>query len=388
MKVLEVAYGVLDKLKEHGFDSYIVGGAVRDHLLKRPFSDIDITTNAKPFQVMKIFKSEPTGIKYGTVTIFEDEYQFEVTTFRSDGKSSNNRHPDVVYYGDSVIEDVQRRDFTINGLLLNRHGEVHDYVQGQLDLKNKIIRTINNPIDRFNEDALRILRAFYFQAKLDFIIDKYTKEGIRGARELIKKLPSERIITELIKMLREEHSLTALRSMVELGVHEMLPGMTEGILFIANQSKKPYNDTFFTLCTKLNGGRIHPFWKFSNQNKYKYIQAAKLAIKFDNVVSDYDLFEMGLKTSLLANSVNEFIGSESISREELNYRFTNLPIKSELELKITPTEMIEFVGKKAGAWINLYRKELAKLVIERKLENNKEVLKSYIVQLEKGVNND
>lgn len=389
MRILEAAYQILDKLKENNFDGYIVGGAVRDHLLKRPINDIDITTNAKPFEVAKIFTTtKPTGIKYGTVTVIENNFQFEVTTFRKDGPSSNNRHPDMVFYGDSVIDDVNRRDFTINGLLLNRRGEVLDYVGGQKDLKNKIIKTIGNPQDRFREDALRILRAFYFQSKLNFEIDQNTILGIEKEKSLIQNLASERVLVEVLKLLKEDNSLKAFQTMVKTNVHEELPGLTKGIEFIAGQDKKPFNDTFFTLCIKLNKGRINPYWKFSNQHRQRYLSAANLAIKFDNEITDYDLFEAGLSNSLLAINVNEFLGKTTVTREEINFRYENLPIKSELELKISPNEMIDSLGKKAGAWINNYRKRLARLVIERKIENNKETLLNYIMKLEKGVLND
>lgn len=387
MKVLETAYSVLEKLHQNGFEAYIVGGAVRDSLLKQDLHDIDITTNARPHNVMDLFKAEPTGIKYGTVTIFVDEFKYEVTTFRSDGPSSNNRHPDIVYYGDNVREDVQRRDFTINGLLLNKNRELVDYVGGQIDLDKRLIKTIGNPYMRFKEDALRMLRAFYFQSKLDFTIDEHTLKAISEMQDLIKNLPSERVITELIKMLKGEYAIKALRSIVRTNLHQSLPGFNKGIEYLANQTIKPFNDTFFTLCVKLNNNKIDKYWKFSNQVKFKYIQAAKLATKFDKKISDYDLFTSGISLSLLANNVNEFLQTNYISREDLIKRFEELPIKSEIDLKLTSQEMIDIVGKKPGAWVSNYRSELAKLIIERKLNNNRDELIKYISNLEKGVKN-
>src|SRR5690554_5341990 len=171
---LKSAKNLIRDLKKHGYQAYLVGGVVRDFLMKAKFSDIDITTNAKPFEVMKHFKAVPTGIKYGTVTILYDNLKFEVTTFRTDGPTSDFRHPDSVIYSDNVLDDVNRRDFTMNGILMDEYQNIYDHVSGIKDIEAKLIRTIGNPDERFKEDALRILRAVYFQSKLGFSIDKDT----------------------------------------------------------------------------------------------------------------------------------------------------------------------------------------------------------------------
>ncbi|MGB0417862.1 MAG: CCA tRNA nucleotidyltransferase, partial [Acholeplasmataceae bacterium] len=205
MASLQTAKKIVSTLKENGFDAYIVGGAVRDYLLRIDSNDIDITSSAKPHQVMKIFEdTRPTGIKYGTVTVFERGEGFEVTTFRTDGPAEDNRHPDYIVYGDQVEEDVLRRDFTINGILMNEKGEIFDYVNGQEDLKAKTINTIGDPMLRFSEDALRMLRACYFQAKLNFSIDSDTLKAMAIQAGLLKTLPSERVFNELIKLLKSK----------------------------------------------------------------------------------------------------------------------------------------------------------------------------------------
>lgn len=225
MSTIKTAKGVLYELKKQGYEAYIVGGAVRDYRLRMPINDVDITTNAKPHQVSKIFRTIPTGIKYGTVTVkFKDE-QFEVTTYRIDGEYNDNRHPDQITYSETVIEDVKRRDFTINGLLMNEKQEVIDYVDGEQDLKDKIIRTIGDPYKRFEEDALRMLRAFYFQSKLGFQIEKQTRDAIEALRDKLKNVSMERIVNELIKTIQGPHLKKALKSMVTTKVHEVLPGL-------------------------------------------------------------------------------------------------------------------------------------------------------------------
>ena len=186
MNNLKEALEVLRILERNNFESYLVGGVVRDYILKQPINDIDITTLAKPNEVLNHFRGIPTGIKYGTITIEYKRKKYEVTTFRSEESYNDFRRPEKVVFETDVKEDVLRRDFTINGLLMNQAAEIIDYVEGREALKNKLIRTIGNTVDRFNADALRMLRAFYFESKLGFNIESNTLEGIKQNKELIK----------------------------------------------------------------------------------------------------------------------------------------------------------------------------------------------------------
>src|SRR5690606_36608881 len=165
MSEIGIAKRMIKQLKENHYSAYLVGGVVRDFIMRKPFSDIDITTVATPPQVMRLFKAVPSGIKYGTVTIIVENHKFEVTTFRKDGPSKDFRHPDSVIYSEDVKDDVSRRDFTMNGLLMDENNEITDLVGGREDIRNRLIRTIGEPEERFQEDALRILRALYFQSK-------------------------------------------------------------------------------------------------------------------------------------------------------------------------------------------------------------------------------
>ena len=172
---MERAKKILNKLNKKGFKSYIVGGAVRDYIIGLNPSDIDITTDATPEEVMNIFsKVYPSGIKFGTVTVMVDDIGFEVTTFRTDGDYLDGRRPEVVEFGKTIEEDLYRRDFTINAMAMDFSGNIVDLFDGQDDLKNGIIRAVGDPVTRFSEDALRILRAFRFSARYGFEIEENT----------------------------------------------------------------------------------------------------------------------------------------------------------------------------------------------------------------------
>ncbi len=163
---------LIHKFREHGYECYLIGGSVRDLILGNEVYDYDFATNARPDEMMKIFrKTIPTGIKHGTVSILMDSLQFEITTYRSDGTYIDGRHPDSVSFSKELKVDVERRDFTINGLAFDfESGDIIDYVGGLEDIEKKIIRTIGDPLSRFNEDGLRPLRACRFAAKLNFEI--------------------------------------------------------------------------------------------------------------------------------------------------------------------------------------------------------------------------
>ena len=199
---------ILDTLEKNGFEAYIVGGCVRDQLLGKKVSDFDITTNAKPDEVKALFKRTiDTGIKHGTVTIVMKDTEtnsfqnYEVTTFRVEGAYIDGRHPEKVEFVDDLYEDLSRRDFTINALAYNENKGLVDKFDGLSDLNNKVIRAVGNPIDRYNEDALRMLRSVRFAAKLTFDIEKDTLSAINVCKDNLSKISKERIQIELTKTL-------------------------------------------------------------------------------------------------------------------------------------------------------------------------------------------
>jgi tRNA nucleotidyltransferase (CCA-adding enzyme) len=310
------------------------------------------------------------------------EETYEVTTYRIDGEYTDSRHPESVTFSETVIEDVMRRDFTINGMLMNAKGEIIDHVNGKEDLKNRLIRTIGNPSDRFDEDALRILRAFYFQSKLGFQIEKETRDAIQTYRYKLKDIAMERVLNELLKILKGRYVKRAFHSMITTGVHEMLPGLAKGIEYASTMEDFPFIDAFFALSFTLNKS-VPKEWVFSNKHRHKYEVASKLALEND-YFDAYTLYTYGLELCTLANKVNYMLGKSKNLKNKIEEDFNSLPIQSDLDLKLRANDILKLVDKKAGAWLKNLQTEMVVEVINRRLRNTKEALELYVLTKMKG----
>jgi poly(A) polymerase len=227
------ALRIAHTLREHGHAAYLVGGCVRDLILGREPADYDVTTSATPNEVMRIFpQTYAVGAQFGVVLVpvrqdtadgAPDNYAIEVATFRSDGAYSDGRHPDEVKFSKDAHMDVQRRDFTINGMLLDPDSaEILDYVGGREDLQHGVIRTIGEPHQRFAEDKLRMLRAVRFAARFGYTIDGQTFAAIRELAEKIHQVSRERVRDEILKMLTEGHARRAFELLNETNLLEQV----------------------------------------------------------------------------------------------------------------------------------------------------------------------
>lgn len=197
---------IINKIISNGYEAYIVGGCVRDSILHKKPMDWDITTNAKPAEIKKIFdRTIDTGIEHGTVTVMLNKEGYEVTTYRIDGEYNDHRRPSEVEFTCNLEEDLKRRDFTINAMAYNKTVGLIDIFGGINDLNNGIIKCVGNPMDRFDEDALRILRAVRFSAQLGFQIDEATEHAITKKAPYLKDISAERIQVEMTKLLISSH---------------------------------------------------------------------------------------------------------------------------------------------------------------------------------------
>jgi len=202
IEIPEKAKYIIDTLEDAGYEAYVVGGCVRDSILGREPQDWDITTSALPLQVKELFRRTiDTGLQHGTVTIMQGEEGFEVTTYRIDGEYEDGRHPKDVTFTPNLEEDLLRRDFTINAMAYNDRRGLVDLYDGIGDIERKIIRCVGDPMARFGEDALRMLRAVRFSAQLGYTIEPATRKAITELAGTLEKISAERIRTELVKLL-------------------------------------------------------------------------------------------------------------------------------------------------------------------------------------------
>ncbi|MDE6675167.1 MAG: CCA tRNA nucleotidyltransferase, partial [Acetatifactor sp.] len=209
---------IIDTITEAGYEAYAVGGCIRDSILGREPNDWDITTSARPEQVKELFRrTVDTGIAHGTVTVMLDKEGFEVTTYRIDGEYEDHRHPREVIFTSQLVEDLRRRDFTINAMAYNETAGLVDAFNGMGDIKQKVIRCVGCAKDRFAEDALRILRAIRFSAQLGYTIEKETGEAIQELAASLSAISAERIQAELVKLLISPHP-DYLRQAYDMGV--------------------------------------------------------------------------------------------------------------------------------------------------------------------------
>lgn len=209
---------IIEIIEKAGYEAYAVGGCVRDSLLMRNPNDWDITTSAKPEKVKELFKKTiDTGIEHGTVTVMMHHVGYEVTTYRIDGEYEDARHPKNVTFTSNLIEDLKRRDFTINAMAYNDRSGIVDAFDGISDLEKGIIRAVGNPRERFDEDALRMMRAVRFSAQLGYSIEEDTKKAIQELSPNLQKISAERIQVELVKLVSSDHP-EKMRDLYETGI--------------------------------------------------------------------------------------------------------------------------------------------------------------------------
>ncbi|MDY6018226.1 MAG: HD domain-containing protein [Anaerococcus sp.] len=426
---------ILGKLEKAGFESYIVGGYVRDRILGEKSYDVDITTAAKPDQILEIFKDFKTielGKKFGTIKVLYKDIEYEITTFRKESGYSDKRHPDRIEFTHDIKEDLKRRDFTINAIAV-RKGNVIDPFGGRKDLEEKIIRAVGNPQKRIKEDALRSLRAVRFAAKFSFKLDHSLKEAIRDHACDIKDISKERVRDEINKILLLDERVFAMNLMENLGLLAYIfPEISQMKGFDQHSSFHDmdlFDHTMSVLgliegdlTTRLAGlfhdtGKISTFFIdqrgegrfFGHQNKSeellrkslknlsypkKQIEDIALLVRrhMDNTntytkksirkllrrmgeENIYRLFDLQRADLLSTNhkDISNIENGKKLVKEVLE---DSLP-KSRRELAINGKDLIN-MGFKQSKLIGQILDQIEDLIIEEKLANEKEQIKQYI----------
>lgn len=386
------AMPVLRTLEDAGFEAYFVGGSVRDVLLHRHVHDVDITTSAYPEEVKELFdKSIDTGIKHGTVTVLYGGESYEITTFRTESGYQDFRRPDHVTFVQNLDEDLKRRDFTINALAMDMHGDIVDLFNGIEDLKNHIIRAVGNPEKRFHEDALRMMRAVRFMSQLEFKLEEKTEQAIKDNHELLKKISVERIREEFVKMGLGPFSRQAFQIFLDTQLSEDVPDFAgkKDLLQVYPQLKfSPTMETslwaVIIILLKVPNENIGKFmrdWKNSNAMTEKVEQIIKMFdLIADHVPTDYELFEAGEDIIINTIDVADILG-QPVSSEALVDRYLALPIKTPSELAVDGRLLIKR-GMRPGAQLGRTLNQILKKVVACEIENSEEAIEQYLDDLD------
>lgn len=351
---------VLERIEENGFEAYIVGGYVRDHLLGIETGDIDICTNARVKELMDIFHDmNPQSNEYGSIKIITNKLRLDITTYRRDLRYNGNRRNVEIEYVDNLIDDIKRRDFTINTLCMNKNKEIIDILNGKEDIENKIIRCVGNPSDRLNEDPLRILRAVRFSTIYNFEIEPTLRQELWNNRDLINLLSRERVKEEMNKILVNPNALKGLEMLKDL---DLLPNI--GITY---PKKIIYVSDICGMYSQLELTKEFPFSKEEKNN----IKIIKNILNYGNIDSNV-LFTYGLYSSIVAGSILGINTEDIIAIEK------SLPIRTCKDIKISSKEICQILNIKPNKIIKIVYDELKDEILKGNIINENNIIKSYI----------
>lgn len=358
----KTALFVLNKIVSKGYKAYIVGGYPRDLYLKRESLDVDICTNATPKDLNEIFNI--TKQSYGSVTVIVNNIRFEITTFRKEMKYLNNRFPVKIKYIDSLIEDLKRRDFTINTLCIDSNGDLIDLLSSKVDLDNKIIRCVGNTKNKIKEDILRSLRAIRFATILDFKLDDELKKYIKKYGYLLKKLSYYRKKEELDKIFSSSNCMYGISLIKELNLDKYLELSLSDVVISSNIAIWAQLDVLDKYC-------------FTNSEKQLITSINKVCES--DILSNEILYKYGLYVCCLSGEI------KNIDKSLIVSKYNNLPIFRKKDIKITSFEICEILNKKPNKFLKEIYDDLENKILKNELINDNYIIKKYIKDNYKNV---
>ena len=359
--MLEKALELLKIFENNGYEAYLVGGFVRDYILKRASVDVDICTNATPKEIQEIFKDVRLPFEqYGSVHLMYKKVNFEITTYRMDLEYKDGRRPSRIMYTDKLSVDLKRRDFTMNTLCMSSKRKIINMFNGLEDIKKKTIKMVGDPDRKLMEDPLRILRAIRFATELDFKLDDKLKRAIIKNGQQLNSLSYYRKKEELNRIFASPNTSRGINLIKKYGLSKYL-----GI----NVNKKIVN----TNDPIGIWAQVSPDFKYQfTSNEKDYIRAISRVLK-DKSVNDMELYKEGNYVCYIAAQI---LG---ITTTNIYDRCDALPIKKTSDIKINGKDIIELLSPKDKSIIKNIIKDIEEKIIERKLVNESEELKKYIL---------
>ena len=359
--LLQLALKVLKEINSYGYESYIVGGFVRDHILGIKSNDIDIATNATPKQIKEIFEDSclPTE-DYGSVKVIKNGVLFEITTFRKEINYIDNRRPDKIQYVNDLYVDLLRRDFTINTLCMNSDGEIIDLLGGRIDIENKLIKTVGTARQRFEEDCLRILRAVRFATILDFNLDDDILDGILSTKYLLRNLSYYRKKSELDRIFSCSNNMKGVKLLLQLGLDTELE--------LDRLKDITHIDSAISAWSILNVVDKYPF----SSSELELIKNVNEALKFNNL-DPMTLYKYGLYVNSVAGDI------KGLDKKEITSSYALLPLHSKGDLDIECCDITNILKRKPGKYLGDIYNDIIYNVLYRKLPNEKDAIIKYVV---------
>ena len=384
------ALPVLQTLKEAGHEAVFVGGSVRDLVLGKEISDVDIATSATPEEVKSLFShTVDVGIEHGTVLVLHHHDSYEVTTFRTEGTYQDFRHPDSVTFVRSLEEDLMRRDFTINALAVNDKEEIVDYFGGIEDLEREIIRCVGNPLERFNEDALRMMRAVRFAGQLGFSIESDTFNAIRTLKANLERVAVERMKVEFEKMILSPHRARAFKAFVESELYHSCPDFKEAKETLLKLGEFPLEKmtitqawilfAYYEQLTVPQLRKVLKDWKSSNDQISTILTGYQTLLA--RLEKEWDAFLAYECPEDLAIEVEQLLPGIGHSEQlvELEEVYRQLPIHSMKDIQIDGFGVKEALGlEKMGPIIGEVLQALQTEILSGRLANENTEIVSWI----------
>lgn len=356
------AIEILKKINEAGFKAYVVGGYARDLYLNRHSIDVDICTEATPKELKEIFGDIMLpNIQYGSVTIIHKKIRFEITTFRKDLKYENNRLPVKVKYIHSLVDDLQRRDFTINTLCLDADGEILDFLNAKKDLDNKVIKMVGSPKKKLKEDSLRILRAIRFATILNFSLDNELKKYIRQYGYLLRKLSYYRKKEELEKIFTSPNAKYGIELLKDLDLVEHLE--------LKNIDNLVLTPSLIAIWAQLG---VSDIYSFSNHEKDTINSINELINK--DILNNYNLYHYGLYITSLVGEIKH------IPKKIITKKYDDLPIKSISDIMINGKDISIILERKPDKYLKNALNMIEVNILNGTLSNNYDDLKKFVVK--------
>ncbi|MDE9753148.1 CCA tRNA nucleotidyltransferase [Staphylococcus delphini] len=387
----ELAKPILERLIQHGYEAYFVGGSVRDFIMNRPIHDVDITTNATPDEIEALFEHTiPIGKEHGTINVVWEHENYEVTTFRAEAEYVDHRRPTEVYFVRDLYQDVERRDFTMNAIAMDINYERIDHFDGERDIEQRIIRTVGDAKTRFDEDALRILRGLRFKSQLGFTIEETTFDAMAQQMADLEYLSIERIMNELTLLVKGRYVAETFPILEPLQLWRYIPYFKDVDVAAIKLNAPVDIESFLAILSYRTNHQAYKPLKLSNA-QVRIIQTLMSAIQSVQTIDtkvhlQQFVYDFGIEVAQKINELRPILEDNQIdlpspiifNSASLQAVWEDLPIQSREDLAIDGKWLMQAFQLKGGPWIKDVLRQAECAVIQRRVNNQTEAIIEWV----------